>query len=62
MVGGASAESATFRDAVRADLVAMAARGELVVPVSRTFPLDEAAAALSLLAGEHPGGKLALIP
>src|ERR1700761_8638033 len=62
VVGGASAESATFRDAVRGDLVAMAARGELVVPVSRTFPLDEAAAALALLAGEHPGGKLALIP
>jgi NADPH:quinone reductase len=40
----------------------MAARGELVVPVARTFPLDEAAAALTLLAGEHPGGKLALIP
>ena len=39
-----------------------AARGELVVPVSRTFPLDQAAAALSLLAEEHPGGKLALIP
>lgn len=61
-VGGARPDSATFRDGVRADLVAMAARGELVVPVSRTFPLDEAAAALSLLADEHPGGKLALIP
>jgi NADPH:quinone reductase-like Zn-dependent oxidoreductase len=40
----------------------MAARGELVVPVSRTFPLEEAAAALELLAAGHPGGKLALIP
>ena len=46
----------------RASLVDMAARGDLVVPVARTFPLDEAVAALTLLAGEHPGGKLALIP
>lgn len=62
VVGAARPDSAAFRDSNRANLVAMAARGELVVPVSRTYPLDQAAAALSLLAGEHPGGKLALIP
>jgi NADPH2:quinone reductase len=62
VVGAARPDSAAFRASNRASLVAMAARGDLVVPVARTFPLDEAAAALTLLAGEHPGGKLALIP
>ena len=62
VVGAARPDSAAFRDSNRAALVAMAARGELVVPVARTFPLDQASAALTLLAGEHPGGKLALIP
>ena len=62
VVGAARPDSAAFRDSNRAALVDMAARGELVVPVARTFPLDEAGAALTLLAGGHPGGKLALIP
>jgi NADPH2:quinone reductase len=61
-LGGARPESAAYRDSVRADLVAMAARGELVVPVAGTYPLREAAKALELIAGQHPGGKLALIP
>ncbi len=62
MIGGAMPASAAFRDRVRADLIAMAGRGELVVPVARTFPLAEARAALDLLQTEHPGGKLALLP
>jgi NADPH:quinone reductase-like Zn-dependent oxidoreductase len=61
-VGGADPESAAFRAANRAALVQLAADGKLVVPVARTFPLDEAVEALTLLAGQHPGGKLALIP
>ncbi len=61
-VGGSNPESAVFRDSNRTDLVEMAAAGDLVVPVSRTFPLEQASAALSLLAEGHPGGKLALIP
>jgi NADPH:quinone reductase len=61
-VGGANPESAAFRDANRAALVERAAEGRLVVPVARTFPLEEATAALTLLAEGHPGGKLALIP
>jgi NADPH:quinone reductase-like Zn-dependent oxidoreductase len=61
-VGGLRPDSAPFRDSKRADLLGMAGRGELVVPISRTYPLDEAAAALSFLAEGHPGGKLALIP
>ncbi|MBB3325748.1 quinone oxidoreductase family protein [Microlunatus antarcticus] len=62
MIGGAMPASAAFRDRVRADLIALAAGGDLVVPMARTFPLAEARAALDLLRGEHPGGKLALIP
>ena len=61
-IGGTMPESSRFRGRVRAELVAMAGRGDLVVPVARTFPLDEAPDALDLLRSEHPGGKLALIP
>lgn len=61
-LGGGNPESAAFRDAVRPRLVALAERGELVVPVARTYPLAAAAEALALLAQGHPGGKLALEP
>ncbi|MFC4137223.1 MULTISPECIES: NADP-dependent oxidoreductase [unclassified Microbacterium] len=59
---GSDPETARYRDAVRIDLVEAAERGELVVPVAREYPLDQAPAALRLLAEGHPGGKLALIP
>jgi NADPH:quinone reductase len=62
VVGAARPDSTPFRDSNRAALLSMAARGELVVPVSHTYPLEDAATALSFLAGGHPGGKLALIP
>jgi len=62
MIGGAMPESMAFRDQVRGDLIALAAGGDLVVPLARTFPLAEAREALELLRSEHPGGKLALIP
>ncbi|RIX28114.1 NADP-dependent oxidoreductase [Amnibacterium setariae] len=61
-VGGRDPESAAFRDSVRGDLIARAARGELVVPMARTYPLEQASEALALLAEGHPGGKLALLP
>lgn len=61
-IGGMNPASAAYRDAIRPELVALAASGDLVVPVAQTFPLDEAPAALELLRGGHPGGKLALIP
>lgn len=62
VIGGSMPQSAAFRVAVRQELIDLAASGELVVPIARTFPLDEAAAALSFLAEGHPGGKLALLP
>ncbi|MGN6744473.1 MAG: NADP-dependent oxidoreductase [Amnibacterium sp.] len=51
-----------LRGAARARLVALAEEGRLTVPVARTLPLPEAAEALRILAEEHPGGKLALVP
>ena len=39
-----------------------AGAGELVVPVARSFPLADALAATELLMGQHPGGKLVLVP
>jgi NADPH:quinone reductase-like Zn-dependent oxidoreductase len=61
-IGGGMPASAVFRDQVRAGLIALAAGGKLVVPIARTFPLDDALDALKLLSGQHPGGKLALLP
>lgn len=61
-IAGSMPASARFRDGVRGELVALAQNGDLVVPVAATFSLEDAPAALALLAGGHPGGKLALIP
>jgi NADPH:quinone reductase-like Zn-dependent oxidoreductase len=40
----------------------LAAQGRLEVPIGRTFPLSEAAAAHELVASGRPGGKVALLP
>jgi len=61
-IGGTMPASAKFRGEIRAHLVELAARGDLVVPVARTFPFDEAVQALEFLSSGHPGGKLALLP
>jgi len=61
-IAGAIPASQAYRDSVRPDLVALAGDGRLVVPVARTFPLSDALAALELLMGQHPGGKLVLEP
>jgi NADPH2:quinone reductase len=61
-IGGTQPESAAFRDSVRQRLVDLAGRGDLVVPIARTFPLAEARAAVELLESGHPGGKIALVP
>jgi NADPH:quinone reductase-like Zn-dependent oxidoreductase len=51
-----------LRDAARGPLLDMAGRGDLVVEVARTFPLDEVREALSLVASGKAGGKLVLVP
>jgi NADPH:quinone reductase len=61
-IGGAMPASAAFRNEIREHLVHLAAEGDLVVPVAKTYPFAEAREALEFLSGEHPGGKLALIP
>ncbi|MCU1407547.1 MAG: Alcohol dehydrogenase GroES domain protein [Glaciihabitans sp.] len=61
-IGGTMPQSATFRDGIRAHLIQLAAEEKLVVPMAATFPFSDARKALELLAGTHPGGKLALIP
>jgi NADPH:quinone reductase len=61
-IGGLLPASAVFRDQVRPYLIELAGAGKLAVPIARTFPLDDALDALKLLSGQHPGGKLALLP
>ncbi|WP_144872950.1 NADP-dependent oxidoreductase [Microbacterium sp. 1.5R] len=61
-IAGSMPASARFRDEIRGELASLAQDGQLVVPVARTFALAEAPAALALVAGGHPGGKVALIP
>lgn len=61
-IAGSMPGSARFRDGIREHLVELAENGDLVVPVAREFPLDQAPQALALSASGHPGGKIALIP
>lgn len=61
-IAGSRPESAVFRAAARAGLIALADEGRLEVPVARTFALADAVAALRYVAEGHPGGKVALIP
>lgn len=61
-IAGSMPESAAYRDRVREHLIALAADGLLEVPVARTLALDDAQAAMRLVAAGHAGGKIALIP
>ncbi|MCK2037011.1 NADP-dependent oxidoreductase [Microbacterium sp. SSW1-49] len=61
-IAGSMPASAKFRDEVRGELTALAQNGDIVVPVARTFPLEQAPEAHRFLATGHPGGKIALIP
>lgn len=61
--GGPGADPGTaVRNAARAELIGLAARGDLRVVVARTFPLDAVVEALTVLQSGHPGGNLALVP
>lgn len=59
---GSNPESYQYRNSQRERVLELAARGELEVPVARTFPLSSATEAFDLLRTKHPGGKLALVP
>jgi NADPH:quinone reductase-like Zn-dependent oxidoreductase len=56
--GGASASSA----ATLAELAEAIAAGDLVVPIQRTYPLDDVRAAFTELEAGHMAGKIVLIP
>ena len=59
---GSDPASYAYRNNQRQRILDLAAKGELEVPVARTFALTEAPQAVALLRTGHPGGKLALIP
>lgn len=59
---GSDPASHGYRSSQRQRVLDLAARGEVEVPVGRTFPLADAQQAVDLLRTGHPGGKLALIP
>jgi NADPH:quinone reductase len=60
-IGASNPASGPFRAKARADLVEMAAAGDLTVRIARTFPFQDAREAVAALKGPHPSGKLALI-
>lgn len=61
-IAGAQPESKDYRDRVRADLIELAGQGRLEVPIARSYALEDAIEAAEFLRGQHPGGKLVLIP
>jgi NADPH:quinone reductase len=60
-VGASNPASGPFRADAAPRIVAMAADGDLVVPMAATFPFDDAPAAFAMLTSPHPPGKIALI-
>jgi hypothetical protein len=59
-VGASNPASAPFRASAAPRIAALAADGELVVPMAATFAFDDAPAAFALLTSPHPPGKIAL--
>jgi len=59
---GMAPASIAFREPQRARILALAAVGEITLPIARTFSLTDAPDALRYVASGHPGGKVVLIP
>ena len=59
-VGASNPASAPFRARAAPRVVALAADGDLVVPMAATFAFDAAPAAFAMLTSSHPPGKIAL--
>ena len=59
-VGGSNPASAPFRDRAGPRIVALAASGDLAVPMAATFAFDDAPAGFAMLTSPHPPGKIAL--
>jgi NADPH:quinone reductase len=62
VVGAGNPSSGPFRAAARRRILDLAAQGKLTVPIGATFPLRDARRAIEALRGDHPYGKLALVP
>jgi NADPH:quinone reductase len=60
-IGASNRDSGPFRARARSRILALAQRGDLMVPMAATFPFEDAPAALELLISPHPPGKIALI-
>ena len=60
-IGASNRDSGPFRARARSRILALAQRGDLMVPMAATFPFEDAPAALELLISSHPPGKVALI-
>jgi NADPH2:quinone reductase len=60
-VGASNPRSGPFRAQARGRIIALAAAGELTVPIAQTFAFDDAPAAFAMLTGRHAAGKLALV-
>jgi len=61
-IGAANPTSGPFRAAARRTILDLAAQGKLTVPIGATFSLSDAPRAVEALQGQHPYGKLALVP
>lgn len=59
-IGASNPESGPFRARARSRVLALAQRGDLVVPIAATFPFEDAPAAFTLLMSPHLPGKVAL--
>jgi NADPH:quinone reductase-like Zn-dependent oxidoreductase len=60
-IGASNPASGPFRARARAGIIALAAAGQLRVPLTCTFPFENARDAVAMLSGPHPSGKLALM-
>jgi NADPH2:quinone reductase len=60
-IGASNPESGPFRARARSRILALAERGDLVVPIAATFSFEDAPAAFQLLMSPHPPGKIALV-
>jgi len=60
-IGASNPASGPFRAQARSRIIAMAAGGDLVVPMAATFPFEHAPAAFALLTSPHAPGKIALV-
>jgi NADPH:quinone reductase len=60
-IGASNPKSGPYRASARGRILALAADGDLVVPMAQVFPFDDAPAALALLTSPHAAGKIALV-